>query len=235
MDAIWRFRFLLVCIFGLLGSMLAEATDLGSSGWSMVVSSDLTRSNQIKIPRVYSEGSDYVVIELDKTFFGTTDAYGAFDPLIVEFQKTSVDAVSQIVIRDEYIVNETDKEWHDFHMFLLVNALAPEAGFDSTQTPYGDQLENVSYSDYDGYNSLPIQLNFTNSSGQGVLTATGDDIFRPGYRSTGDYDPIVIQTDPTLAVGSRFGLKEVPTTPEPVSALIILAGFGLLGLKNKQR
>jgi hypothetical protein len=201
----------------------------------MVVSSDLPRLNQVKNPYVFSVSEDAVVIELDKTFFGGVDVYGNFDPLVVEFKKTSANASSQIVIRDEYIVNETSGEWDDFHMFLLVNAVSPEAGFDSTQTPYGDQLESVTYDKYFGYNpgpgALPIELNFVNTSGQGVSNVDGDDIFNPGYVS-GEYDPIVIVTDPSLPVGARFGLKEIPSMPEPISLVILLAGFGLWRLKR---
>lgn len=241
MVSIKRFCFCFTCLMGLFFSTFVEATiyPLGDSGWSMVVSSDLTRSNQIKIPRVYSINADSVVIELDKTFFGDTDAYGNFDPLIIEFKKTAVNAKSKIVIRDEYIVNDTEQEWSDFHMFLLVNALAPEAGFDPTQTPYGDQLEGTTYSNYVGYDpgsgNLPIELNFVNVSGSGVLNDDGDDIFRPGFRSTGGYDPIVILTDPDLAVGARIGLKEVPSMPEPTTLLVLLAGlWGWFVRKNKR-
>jgi hypothetical protein len=202
----------------------------------MVVSSDLTRTNQIKVPRVYSVEEDSVVIELDKTFFGDIDAYGNFDPLIIEFKKTAANAKTKIVIRDEYVVNDTEQAWDDFHMFLLVNALVPEAGFDPTMIPYGDQLENIYYDNFVGYNSgsgaLPIQLNFAAVNGTRVSNEDGDDIFRPGFRSIGDYDPIVIITDPSLAVGSRIGLKEVPTMPEPATLMILLAGMGLLRLKK---
>jgi hypothetical protein len=217
------FIFLILLIVSTFGQ--AAIIPLDDSGWAMIVN-----TNQVKSPYVYSVDEDAVVIELDKIFFGGTDPYGNLDPIVIQFQKVSEQASSTIVIRDEYIYNNTEYDWKDFHLFLQVGAVDPEAGFDSTKLPYGDQLETVSYSRLEGYLSLPIQLNFT-TTGDGVSNEVGENLFNPGYRP--GYDPIVIQVDPTLLVGESFGLKEVPTVPEPTTLLTLLAGLGLWWLKRK--
>jgi len=202
---------------------------LDGSGWAMIAN-----TNQVKYPFTYSVNNDAVIIQLDKDFYGPVDSYGNLDPVVIQFMKISNQATSEIVIREEYIYNSTNSYWKDFHMFLLVGIENPEAGFDPTQTPYGDQLEQVSYSNYVGYNpgtgALPIGLDFA-TGGQGVSNVLGENLFNPGYRS--GYDPIVILTDPDLSVGARFGLKEVPTVPEPMTIVIFLAGLGLWWIKRR--
>ena len=115
-------------------------------------------------------------------------------------------------------------------MHLLVDAQNPEAGFNSAVFPSGDQLESVFYSQLFGYGGLPVQLNFLDNNGSGVPTGPpGSNVFSPGLAS----GQVMIVTDPTLAVGTRFGLKQVPTIPEP--ATVALLGLGCLMFHRKKK
>jgi len=203
----------------------AAVIELDDSGWAMVITSP-----GVSIPFVYGVTDDAVYIEIDKSF--DEEASGQFlDPIIFEFQKISEDAVGTIVIRDEYVVNNTGVEWVDYHIFLVVDALDPEAGFDPQYIPDGDELEEVYYSKFYGYDGLPIQLNFADTDGSGVASfPVGEDIFWPGNGS----GQIVIVTNSELEVGERFGVKQVPTVPEPATVLMLGLG-GLLTLRRKKR
>lgn len=205
----------------------AVSIPLGDSGWAMVVS---PRMEGVSVPIVDRVTSDAVYIELGKTFTSPLED-GLFRPIIIEFQKISSTATSNIIICDEYIVNDTSTEWLDFHMSLIVKVINPEAGFNRNFIPDGDQLENVYYSSGYGYGGRPIMLNFIDTDGSGVPSLpAGDDVFCPGYRS----GQIVIVTDPDMVLGARFGLKEVPTIPEPAT-LVSLGTAGIWIFTRKKR
>ena len=143
--------------------------------------------------------------------------------------KTSVDAVEDIVITHEYIVNDTSFEWLDFHMYLMVDIFNPQAGFDDNYIPDGDQFEDLHYAINYGYNSMPIQLNFEDTDANGVPPdPPGQDVFNPGLT----IGQVMIATDPGMQIGTRFGLKEVPT-PEPTT--LILLGMGSLIAVNRRK
>jgi hypothetical protein len=229
-----RELFLSVFFISLIGVVSAQgayvpllANDGTDSGWAMVTSSSM---QGVKSPVVYGVDDDAVTIELDKTFSFTDGEY--FRPIQVEFMKTSADATSKIIINDEYIVNNTGREWTDFHMYLMVDMLNPVAGFNSAVLPDGDQLENVYYSDNYGYGGMPIQLSFEDTDGSGVpFDPPGDDVFMPGY-VIGQIEIIV---DPSMAVGSRFGLKEIPTNTVPEPLTLALLSLGSLCLIHKKK
>jgi len=209
---------------------IRDPTHPVSSGWALQVRSDLV-GGQVKWPAVYGVTNDAVTIQLDKTFNRLFDQYGFNYPIIVEFEKLSADATSKIIIKDERVINETGREWIDYHMILIVNDSSnPEAGFDPGFIPDGDQLEYVSYARNVGYDGLPIQLNFMDTDGSGVPSSLqvpgGENWFQPGYYSDGR---IVIVPDPQLEVGGHFGLKEIPTVPEPATVLLLGIG-GLMTL-----
>jgi hypothetical protein len=197
------------------------------SGWGFVVRSELLLGGTVSSPFVFAVDDDSVTIEIDKTFSVSPTKFGIFQPIIIEFQKLSDNAVSKIVINDEHVVNDTGVVWTDYHMFIMNgDILNPRAGFDPQYLPSTDQFEEVGYQRFgEGYNELPILLNFVDTDGEGVNTSpAGDDVFQPGY----DSGQIVIETSPEMEVGQRFGLKQVPTVPEPATVLLLTGGMGAL-------
>ncbi len=198
-----------------------------ASGWGFVVRSELLLGGTVSSPFVFAVDDDSVTIEIDKTFSVSPTKTGIFQPIIIEFQKLSNDAVGKIIINDEHVVNDTGVVWTDYHMFIMNgDILNPRAGFNPQYLPDGDQFEEVGYGRFgEGYNELPILLNFVDTDGQGVNTnPAGDDVFQPGY----DNGQIVIEASPEMEVGQRFGLKQVPTVPEPATVLMLVGGMGTL-------
>lgn len=224
-----EFGFLALCVVLVLStSAHAVSQPLGDSGWAFVVRSDLVEGGQVAWPYIYSVTEEAVTIQVDK-LFNRPFTDGLNYPIIIEFEKISIDATPKIIIWDEYIVNETGSEWTDYHMHLIVNALNPQAGFDPSFIPDGDQFENVYYNSYYGYNNLPIDLNFEDIDGNGV-PPSGENAFQPGYYG----GHIVIVTDPEIQPGEHFGLKEIPTNiPEP--ATLILLGTAGIWIFNRKK
>ena len=203
----------------------AEIVPLEYSGWAMIT----TPGSMPATVSVIEELEDTVVIELRKTFFGLV-VEGLSNSIIIEFQKISADAVPNIVIRQKLITNDTNAQWYDFHMSLLVDIFQPRAGFDPNSSPSGGQLENVSYAMNYGYKNQPIQLNFLDTDGKGVSSETGNDSFEPGAES----GQITINTDPDMPVGHRFGLKEIASIPEPTTMVLLLGG-GLITFYREKK
>ena len=199
---------------------------LDDSGWAAVIDDVmLYETREVGAPYVFGIIDDAVIIQLDKTFREPL-MDGFFDPIVIEFQKIRQTDITNIIIRDERIANCTGSEWFDFHLHLT----SAFAGFNPDFIPDGDQLENVSYSMNFGYDGLPVRLNFEDNNASGVPAA--GDVFEPG-RIAGQ---IMIVTDPEMGVGPnfRFGLKEVPTVPEPATLALLGIG-GLMALNRKRR
>ena len=198
------------------------------SGWAISARSDSV-GGALSAVEVYDVAGDQVVIGLDKIFDHEFTGGLGF-PVMIEFIKTLDDSTSQIIIDDEHVTNATGTTWFDYHMHLMVGFSHPQAGFDPGSTPDGDQLEDVGYALNYGYAGLPIQLNFVNSGGGGVAPSpAANNEFTPGYAD----GRIVIVTDPAMQVGDSFGLKEVPSVPEP--STFALLGISALAARLRRR
>jgi hypothetical protein len=228
-----QFSFLVLCVVLVYtASLQARSFELEDSGWAMVARSELITGGELDVPFVYSVTADAVTIQIDKLFNRPFDQDGLNYPIIVEFEKLSADATPKIIINDEWVKNKTGSQWYDYHMHLVVDSQNPEAGFDPDSIPDGDQLEDVSFSGDFGYNGLPTELRFMDTNGKGVLSyppgESGENWFQPGWEN----GAIVIVTNPGLQVGKSFGLKEIPTIPEPAT-LVLLGIGGLMTLTGR--
>ena len=191
---------------------------LGDSGWSAAVNQDWD------IGVVVDETTnDAVIIQIVKRFVGEPDEFGLMPAMYIEFIKNSEQAVGQIIITDEFITNDTSRNWIDYHMELAVSIFDPEGGFSLASNPSGDQFATVVLSGSNGHNGLPTKLDFYD--GLVPNNPEDQDDFRPGYYS----GSMIIVADPEMQVGQRILLKEYPTIPEPATlGLLALGGLTLL-------
>ncbi|NIA06033.1 MAG: PEP-CTERM sorting domain-containing protein [Actinobacteria bacterium] len=200
---------------------VASGYELGDSGWSAVVNPDWDISFAVD-----GLSDDAVIIQIQKRFTGELDEFGLLPAMYLEFVKDSEEAVPQIIITDEYIVNDTAADWLDFHMELIGS---PLAGFDPQYIPSGDQFATVVLSGSNGYDGLPTKFDFYD--GLVVNEPPGDDTFRPGY----DSGAMAIITNPDMQVGQGILLKEYPTVPEPATLMVLLISGGLALLGHRRR
>lgn len=201
----------------------AALYQLGDSGWSAAVDDewDITFA-------VDGYTDDGVIIQIQKRFVGGPDEFGLMPAMYVEFVKDSEEALGNIIITDEYIVNDTTENWIDFHLELAVGP-NPQAGFSDDFIPSGDQFQTVELTGSNGYNGLPTRFDFYD--GVVVNGPAGENTFRPGYAS----GSMVIVTNPQLAVGERILLKQFPTIPEPATLFVLLAGLAMVSVNMKKR
>ena len=206
---------ILATVLMLPGFAGASLYQLGDSGWSAAVNPNWEISFSVD-----SLTERAVIIQIQKRFVGEPNEFGLMPAMYLDFVKNSEEAVGQIIINDEYIVNDTSENWIDFHIELTNSQLA---GFHDQYMPSGDQFETVMLSGSDGYLGLPTRFDFRD----GVVAnkPAGEDTFRPGY----DYGAMVIIVNPEMQVGQRIFLKEYPTIPEPATlGLLAIGGFVFL-------
>lgn len=170
-----------------------------------------------------------------------------FPPIPITFRQIDADAVSQIAITDEIIINSTGVDWPDFHMRLLdhdgaafneelTNASGNGNGF--ATDPLVNQWFSPDGRDFwmDGFGAGP--------NGEDLVVAHDDrEPWEPWVLGFGTDDQgnlysgeLYIDVKPTTGGPGDpfmvFTLKEYPT-PEPSTALLILAGVPLL-LRRKR-
>lgn len=209
----------------------AAVINLANSGWAVTIRGSLEGR-----VRVYNDttgtlnGQTYVGIEIDKRFVGQPDTFGDLQPIYLEFIKQDANASDLIVIRDEFITNDTTVDWSAFKMMLGADLGDPIAGFDSQYAPDGDQFSSVTYQDYNGYDpgSGPLPTTLLFSNGTVPNDPPDQDDFQPGWAS----GEIVIMPAPNMDVGDRIVFKELPI-PEP-AALSLFAFIGLSLLRRKK-
>jgi hypothetical protein len=194
----------------------ALATDivlpLRDTGWSVSFDERLKEQLGVHVLGV-RPSQNAVLLELDKWFTGIKSNTG-FDPIILSFNKDNLStSYSRFIIKDEFIVNDTDTDWLDFHMLLSPGVV----GFDNLTVPDGDKFADVDFYNNSGYTGLPVELDFSNGT---VPHDPPSNYFQPAYWG-GD---IIVVTDPQMGTNGKVGsfiLKEFPT-PEPASFLLLL-------------
>ena len=202
------------------GTAQSAVIPLGNSGWLVAVNEDW----DISVP-VDDLTDDAVIIQIVKRFVGEPDEFGLMPAMYIEFIKNSEAAVGQIIIRDEFITNDTTEPWIDFHIELAVSIFDPEAGFSLDSDPSGDQFATVVLSGSNGHNGLPTKFDFYDGLVPNDPQNQDEDDFRPGWHS----GSMIIVADPEMQLEQRIVLKEYPTIPEPATlGLLLIGGLALL-------
>ena len=205
-----------------LSTAQSAVNQLGDSGWLAAVNQDWD------IGVVVDDiTDDAVIIQIVKRFVGEPDEFGLMSAMYIEFIKNSEQAVGQIIITDEFITNDTSRDWIDYHIELAVSIYDPEAGFSTDSNPSGDQFSTVALSGSNGHNGLPTRFDFYD--GLVPNDPPDQDDFRPGYH----FGSMIIVADPEMQVGQRILLKEWPTIPEPATLGLLLVGS--LALLRRRR
>jgi len=197
---------LVVLAAGLAAGNSADASeiDLGG-GWFVSLPAGVT----IPMDNV-TITPEYIKLDIVKVISQEPNEFGEFTPLHMFFRKTA-SAPSKLIIDQELVTNNTGVAWSDFHMYI---GFGP-AGFNQAEsTPLSTDpfTQPATFLKPIGWNNLPTQIDF-----QGGTVPDGG-IFRPGETQ----GQIVIDTAPMDTI---FMLKEVPTTPEPASLLIVACGW----------
>lgn len=225
-----------VLVVGLLCSVASAAIwiPIDDTGWSVGMAQPFVG----KVTVVYDETTDdAIVIELRKTF--NVDAFEGNRgmPIWLDFKLVNSQAPNYrpiIEIADEYITNETGRDWYDFHIVVAGDVgAAPYVGFDAQYifeggVPDYNPFETVVFdsSMYVGLNGMPTKVDMYN----GVVPDDGD--FLPGFAGANpETNKLRIVTD--MDDGMAFTLKEWPTIPEPTT--LGLLGMGLVGLVRRRR
>lgn len=194
---------------------LADLTiDLGG-GWEATVSNP----DVVDLVTDYvSLDDDILVIEKFAIFQEIDPFTGQPVPINIAFNQIASDAntVSQIVITDELVFNDTGLDWTGFRNVLALGGatfnVADSADFSIdpfTTTSYSDDLTEVMY-------------------GGGVLAA-GEN-WTPGLQSGG----LVIDVDLSGDAPAKFILKEIAVTIPAPAALAVL-GLGLATTRRRRR
>jgi hypothetical protein len=213
-----------------LASASVVGVPIDNTGWYV----SLDNPSGIGTVDFFYDGVDdnNIRLELLKEFNSTSfDATNQGDALFLKF--TLVDPCApnfrpNIMIWDERIINNTGRDWTDFHIIL------------STRVPTNSDGNGSSVAFDPAYIFTPTQYNPFQSIGydpaapttnlnmeNGVLPSDGKQYAFGG--AGGGHLRIVTE----LPRGESFWLKEFPTVPEPAS--LILLALGTLPLILKRR
>lgn len=227
-NGAWSRVIALACVAFLScqSSSQAGSIVLGASGWEAVWDNSLDVSIIVD-----HEKSDAVFIEKAAVFTQPLGP-GGFPPIPILFRQISPNAVSQIVIVDEILVNETGTPWTDFHMVLMgpgraeFNAqltAASGGGNGFITSPLSNQMFSDDLREFwvDGFGLGP--------NGSDARIPDGS-VWFPGVAG----GELYIDVFPTQqAPFTVFTLKEIPT-PEPGTALLVILGGSMLMRRRRQ-
>lgn len=179
---------------------------------------------------------DVLALEVWKNFTGSPDELGVMSSIGMNFTQVAEDAstASQIVILDEFVSNNTTEDWIDYHFKLATFGVASfnrDETFPSEAQPPqpGEDFSTDQFASHQWIDKqVPVGdeelFLFDGLVGQGEQ-------FSPGGEPGGG--ALYIDVDLSGEDDAFFGLKEIPTIPEP-AAMSVLALGGLLLLQRRR-
>ena len=146
---------------------------------------------------------------------------GGFRPIAIQFEQIASPAVSRIIIDDEILTNHTGSAWTDFHWDLLDEG---EATFDQTP-PFFFSTAPLNHQVFPNPSSFWVD-GFGLGPGGSNAVVPNNSVWFPGG-GTSDGQLVMNVVPHQVTPYTVFVLKETQT-PEPASALLMLAGLGLM-------
>jgi hypothetical protein len=202
--------FCLLCLVFLGASSPTAAgrvITLGNSGWQAIFDPALDPYVDLMVDQVTH---DTVYLEKSAEFRDPPNQ-GVFPAIAIVFQQIAANAVPHIVITDEIVTNHTGANWTDFHFNLLDHN---EAKFDHATVFNTDPFSHQQFvNDDNGF--------WVDGFGTGH---NGADAVIPNNGIWFPHGRLIIDATPHANLPfALFSFKEQPT-PEPASALLLLAG-----------
>lgn len=197
----------------------AGTLDLSAYGWyaSFDDNIDLT---------ILSTANNGIVLSLQKfaDFTGEQTATGVVQPLSIVFRQVSRDAVSQIAIEEESVLNDTGTAWAGFRFLLEGGVGGNTPTFDTAASAdfSVDPFDTKTWKN--GNKELEVSGGGTVGSGN-----FPDNLWQPGRES----GALVINANPfsSGSLAQTFVFKEQPILiPLPAAAWTSLSGLAAVGM-----
>jgi hypothetical protein len=193
-----------VLVIGLLGllsgsSAQAEMISLSDSGWLAEAEPN------ISITEISISGNT-LSFKIEKRFTEEMPTITSWTPLLIDFEKDYATNITEIVITEETVTNNTQMAWHSYKM-AIVSAYP------------------VKFSD------LPSSMNHFATVNFLSVDQKKEMVFANGIVPKDDsFDIFETKIDvSTFPTGRIFTLKEWPSIPEPVTLItLILGGLGMI-------
>jgi hypothetical protein len=229
-----------VVVVFVLSAEAKAAIALEAKGWRLTMPTWAvpTSGGAVKQDIYTPDDPNTLTIQIFKNFVGSPQNQSQMPVVITTFTQIAADAqtASRIVINDEGINNNTTVGWDDFHYVLIRGGYA---SFNQAQTFPGDfggsASQNFDISPFTQHGWQLIKPDISDpgtwyeqldlTGGAGVPSGDG---FFPGSQKGELVIDVNLLYD-GAAQGGWFQLKEVPTMPEPMTALVLaIGGVGML-------